>query len=274
MRIAALLVLLLTGLTGCLVVPAKTTTTRKLGVERSSFVNLGVARGLTLETHADHSYVIVTATRTRDCQRKLTQVTEVTEDRHLHWSGVDDPRGAVFAAPLAVVTVPLSFLYSAVSVSANPGNQYQTRKVVGVENQTCTEPASHTAVEITLASGTVLTRETGEDGGLSFTLPAGEPYQGVIVAKAGGQTSELKYHRKMPAVTNLRTAVTSCAQQAVYSGPLEVRVAVNPNGYPTKIEVDHGGDALTTCIATRVASSRFPEGQRDQTLVLPFSLGE
>ena len=55
---------------------------------------------------------------------------------------------------------------------------------------------------------------------------------------------------------------------------IEVRVAVNSAGLPTKVELDHGDASLTTCITTQIASARFPESQRDQTLVLPFSLGE
>lgn len=270
MRIAALLMML----TGCFVVPAKSTTTRNLGVERSSFINMGLARGLTLTTTADHANVIVTAIRKRDCKREVNQVIEVTEDRHLHWSGVDDPRAGLFALALAPVTVPISFIVSGISVAADSGSVYQKRKVIGVETSQCTEPAARVPVDITFASGNVITRYTGVDGTLSFTLPAGEPYEGVIQAKAEMEVSELKYRRKMPAVTTLRVAVTSCAQQAAYAGPLEVRLAVNADGFPSKIVLDHGGDALTTCIADRIEGHQFPEGQRDQTLVLPFSLGQ
>lgn len=269
MRIAALLLML----TGCFVVPAKSTTTRNLGIERSE-PRMGLSRGLLLTTTSDHSTVLVTAIRKRDCKREVSQVIEVTEDRHLHWSGVDDPRAGLFALVLAPVTVPVSLIISGISVAADSGSRHEQRRLISVETEQCTQPAARLPVEITFASGIVVTRYTGVDGTISFALPAGEPYQGVIQAKAEMEIAELKYHRKLPAVTSLRAAVTKCAQEAAFTGPLEVRVAVNPAGLPTKVELDRGDTSLTTCITTQIASARFPESQRDQTLVLPFSLGQ
>ena len=271
MRIAALLLVSL--VTGCFVVPATSTTTKSLGTERSQ-QRMGVARGLSLATAADHGNVIVTVLRKRDCHREVSEVIEVIEHRRLKMGGVEDPRGAVFGLLLSPVTLPISFLISGISVAANPSNRYEKRKVVGVETSQCTEPASRVPVEVTLASGTSFTRTTNFDGTVAFLLPAGEPYQGVIVARAEMETTQLKYRRKPPAVTTVREAVTSCAQQAAFTGKIEVRVAVNPTGMPTKVDLDHADTALTTCITTRIAEARFPEEQRNTTLVLPFSLGE
>jgi len=188
--------------------------------------------------------------------------------------GVEDPRAAPVAAVLAPVTLPISLLVSGISVLANSTNRYEKRKVIGVETLACTEPADGVAVEVTLASGLAFTRTSDTEGKVTFRLPSGEPYRGVIHARAESQTAELKYKRKTPGVTAVRDAVTSCAHDAAFAGALEVRVDVNPEGMPTKVALDHADPALTTCITTQIAEARFPQEQRDSTLVLPFSLGE
>lgn len=271
MRIAVLLATCL--LTGCFVVPAKTTTTRELPAERSS-PRMGLSRGLTVSTKAEHSNVIVSVLRKRDCHREVSRVVEVTEHRRLRMGGVEDPRGAVFGALLAPVTLPISLLISGISVAANPTNRYEKRNVVRVETSACTQPAERIPVEVTLASGVSFTRKTDADGGFTFRLPSGEPYRGVIRVRAETEVAELKYRRKMPAVTTVREAVASCARDASFTGALEVKVTVNPAGLPTKVDLDHADTALTTCITTQIAEARFPNEQRDMTLVMPFSLGE
>jgi hypothetical protein len=272
MRIWIVLLLVMFG-TGCLVVPSKTTTARKLGTEKSE-VRKGLSRGLELSTAADHGAVVVQAARKRDCKREVFEVTEVTEKRGLRMGGTDDPRAAIFAVVFAPVTLPVSLLVSSASLAGNRTHVHQIKKPVAVETWNCKEPAQGLPVEIELASGERTTVMTDRNGTVTFRIPPGEPYRGVIRARAEAEVTELKYRRKAPAVTAVRDAVTSCAGEHSFTGSLEVRVMVNPSGMPTKVELDHGDAALTTCITTQIADARFPAQQRDTTLVMPFSLGQ
>lgn len=272
MRIWIVPLLVMFG-TGCLVVPSKTTTARKLGTEKSE-VQKGLSRGLELATVADHGAVVVQATRKRDCKREVFELTEVTEKRGLRMGGTDDPRAAIVAVVFAPVTLPLSFLVSSASLAGNRTHVRQVKKPIAVETWNCTEPAQGLPVEIELASGERTTLATDSDGTVSFRIPPGEPDRGVITARAESEAAQLKYHRKPPAVTAVRDAVMTCANQQSFKGSLEVRVAVNANGMPTKVELDHADATLTTCITTQIAEAHFPERQRDTTLVLPFSLGQ
>lgn len=269
MRIAVLLLVSLLG--GCFVLPSKTTTTRALGTQKSD-AKMGLSRGLALSTKAEHQNVIITVIRKRDCHREISQVFQVTERRGLRMGGAEDERAVAFGAMLAPATLPISFVISSLSLIGNRTHRYEKRQVVGVETSACTQPADQVPVEVTLASGLTFTRRTERDGTVTFRLPRTEPYKGVVRARAETAVVELKYRRKPPAVTAVRDAVQSCAQEVAYSGELEVRVGVDPAGRPTKVELDHGDAALTTCITTRVAEARFPQEQRDTTLVLPFAL--
>jgi hypothetical protein len=79
----------------------------------------------------------------------------------------------------------------------------------------------------------------------------------------------------MPAVTAVREAVKSCAGQQGLTGWLDVRIAVNSQGSPTKVELgQHPADGpLAVCITTQIARVQFSEAHRGMTIVLPFKLG-
>lgn len=193
MRFALLPIL---SLTGCLVVPASSKTSRHVGLEPAAEVRKGNSRGITLQASVVHGQAVITAIRTRDCHREVFDVIEVTESRGLLMSVPEDPRGAAFGALLAPVTLPLSLIYSSVAVAANHEERHTVRAPHHVETTACTEPATNVAIEIALPSGATFTDRTDAGGVLAFTIPKAEPAHGVITARAETQIAELKYRRK------------------------------------------------------------------------------
>lgn len=257
---------------GCFVVPQTSTTSRQAGTVTSD-LRFGVARSLALTTVVERGTISVHAIRTRDCTRDVYRVTEVTETKHLRLGGVEDPRGRVFGAMLAPVTLPVSLLISGLIVAADDGATRRVQKLERVAASSCTQPAERLRVTVELASGQRFERITDERGTITFRIPDGEPYRGMIVARAETQSVELMYKRRMPAVTAVREAVTSCAEQHGLTGALDVRIVVNERGLPTKVELDRGDAPLTTCITSEIARLQFSERDRGTTVVLPFQLG-
>ena len=70
-----------------------------------------------------------------------------------------------------------------------------TRRLHHQERFVCTEPARKVGVEIALASGTPITGTTDGAGALTFQIPEGEPFHGVVVIRAETEIKELKYKR-------------------------------------------------------------------------------
>lgn len=268
------LALLVVATTGCLIVPKTATTTRAAGQVRSE-PHAGASRGLVLTTEANRANVTVHVARKRDCSRDVFEVTEVIEHRSLGIGGAEDPRARVFGVFLAPLTVPVSLIVSGLSLAGDRERTHTTRRLDHQERFECTEPGRQVGVEITLASGTPITGTTDGAGALTFQIPEGEPFRGVVVIRAETASKELKYKRRVPAVTAVRDAVTSCAaQHALAAGPLSVRVAVNATGRPTNVVLDRGDAEVTTCITQQIAQVAFADKQRDKTLVMPFYLGE
>ena len=266
------MLLLLAGLTGCLIMPATKSTSRSLGLTESNVVE-GPPLALVLAAQATSASVGLRATMKRECQRQVLAVTEVTTSKHARTGGASDPRGKVFGLLLAPLTVPISAMITGVVVAAHGDETTKHTKLVGTKRFECTTVAAKVPVQLTLASGITVERTTDGDGQLAFLIPMTEPYSGTVTISADkAQPTQIKYQRPMPSVTAVREAIMTCAARHAVRGTMKLQLTVSTAGAPVRIGVDAGDGAFAACVNTAIVPLRFPEAQRGVMLVLPFQL--
>ena len=245
---------LLASLCGCAVIPATRTQTRSLGLRDGAIVE-----------GADHGLALA-------CARQIIDVTEVTHSRELAFHTPDDPRAQVFGALVAPVVVPVSFLVSFATVALRDDEVTQELRLDHTVAMTCTRPAAGEPIELELASGVTLHLIADREGVVSMTLLETEPSRGKIVGRAGTAETHVTYALPAPAEVAARDAIRMCAAEHAVSGTLRAEITVDEAGLPRHLHLDRSMPALTSCIASAVASLRFPDGQRATTVVVPVEL--
>jgi len=258
----ALALLVLTS-TGCLVVTRTTTTTTKVGVEKSDAVPAKLDQ-LTLAASTSEHTLVVHAVASGTCSREVSNVFEVRESKHLAMGGADDPRAKVFGLLVSPITLPVSGLVSSVSLL---GGDKLTRviKLDHKELAACTRPADHIALAIELASGAKDTAHVDDHGDLAYAIPLSEPYDGTITVRSGAASREVTYHQNKPAYVAARDALQTCG-----AGAATLALQVNDHGGAQLAWVAGADTSVAECVRTHLAQVVFPV--RDETIELPFGL--
>ncbi|MGE5185246.1 MAG: hypothetical protein ACM31C_24420 [Acidobacteriota bacterium] len=254
-------------LTGCLVVPATTTTARQVATATSDVVQGRVER-VALAARADQAAVFVRTIAARTCSRDVVNVYAVRTSAHLEYHSPDDPRAKLFALLVAPLTLPVSLV---VSTMAAPNDEVHTRTAVDhTEHYACTTVAPRTDVSIELPSGAKAREVTDDRGELTFPIPPSEPYEGSItvhLAQDGATLHQVAYHRFVPPLVAARAALAACG-----AADRELRLNIDERGYLAGIAI--GGDArgeLAACVGPRLAGQHFP--YESEHVVLPLGPG-
>lgn len=267
---ALLLVSLLCG--GCLIVPAKKSTSKAAGHEYGArkFV---AARSIELTARANENAVLVHAIRQGECMREVRAVTETTTEKKAKLGGANDPRAAIFGLLLAPVTIPASALVTGLILASDTPVKTTTTRPLGTQRFACSEEAEHLAVQATLASGAVLYGVTDSRGDARIEIPATEPYSGsVTVAAQGAEPQQVAYSLPRPALVVAREAVQECGARGGVSGPVEVKLRISAKGFATRLWLSAGNADVNTCIAQRVSGVRFPEKTWERTIKMPVTV--
>jgi hypothetical protein len=261
---ALLLLSLLCG--GCLVVPAKKTTSRPGGEELGA-KTFATARSVELTAKADEASIFVHAIRHGECTQPVYAVTEITSERKAKFRGVEDPRGALFGFLLAPITIPVSALVTGLMVAGDDAVTTKQTRPIGTKRFACSEEAEHLAVQVTLPSGAVVYGVTDNSGDARIEVPTSEPYSGsVTLAAQGAEPTQLAYSLPRPAVMTARDAVQECAAANKVVGRLELKLTINDRGFPTRLWLSAGNADVNTCVSQRVAGKQFPEKMWGRTI--------
>jgi hypothetical protein len=261
--------LLLVGLvcSGCVVLPATKTQVKKAGTERSA-PTLGKVTGTTLQTGASRTDVRVRATHTRQCQRQVFAVTEVTNTKHAKL-GVDDPRGRALGVILAPITIPISAIITGLAIAGSDPETKRVPKLLGTETLECTSEAGGLALELEFPSGRIQRGKTDENGILIVAIPSDEPYAGNVSVRGERTTAQIHYEQAVPPVTVARDAMESCRAKHTLER-VTLRLTIDDRGLVTRVWLSAGDDRMHACVATKIAGLVFPAAVRNNTVVMQF----
>lgn len=183
----------------------------------------------------------------------------------------------MFGLLISPVAIPLSALITGLIVVTSSTRIERHEKIEQSTKFACNAPASHVPVELALPSGASVSRITDDKGELAFEIPDTEPYSGTVTSRASGAIQQVRYARPMPAMSELRDAVMSCASMTKLAGPLKLKLTTDTGGAPVHLAFDAPydvgqGSRFATCVTVAITKVRFPAAQRGKTLVLPFQL--
>ncbi|HEY5926435.1 MAG TPA: hypothetical protein VIV11_32335 [Kofleriaceae bacterium] len=253
--------------TGCVVLPTTKTKTRYAGTEQTA-LTYGKVKAVTLQTAASRKDVRVRATSTRECQRQILAVTELTKSKHAKL-GVDDPRGRVLGVFFAPITIPISAIITGLVVATSDDSTTRVTTPVRTEAIECTSEAAGLALELEFPSGHVQRGKTDANGVLAVAIPRDEPYSGNVVVRGDNVTAQVQYEQARPPITVARDAIEACRAQQQFAA-VTLKLTVNERGLVTRMWLSAGDDKLHACVAARIAGIVFPNTLRSTTVVLPF----
>ncbi len=197
-------------LTGCLVVPATTTTARQVATEHADAVP-GRVESVAVAARADQAALFVRTTAAHTCSRDVVNVYEVRTAAHLAVRTPDDTRAKLFGLLVAPVTLPVSLVVAEITT---PADEVARRTAVDhTDHYACTTVAPRTEVAIELPSGASERAVTDDRGELTFPIPASEPYEGTISVHLAGDAAtphQIAYHRFVPPLVAARAALAAC----------------------------------------------------------------
>lgn len=258
-------------LTGCFIVPATKQTTKHLGTKDSGLIE-GAVEQTSLAIEGSEAQLTIRATHRRACERRVFAVTETTTTRHARLGGSSDPRGRAFGFLISPLTIPISAAITGLMVASHGTKVERATTLQQVTKLGCTTVATRLPIELVLASGRTIRGVTDERGMVTLWIPTSEPYQGTVIARAGQATATTTYERPRPAMAVLRDTTRTCAKRHEIIGLLTLRVTVDTRGAPLQIATDRGPGELATCIGSAIAKLRFPDEQREATLVLALQI--
>lgn len=257
---------------GCLVVPTSKTTYSTAGTHtgRGTLVRSGAVE---LAAAARDEWIAVHASRRGECRRQISSVVLATRERKAKLASASDPRGAVFGALLAPVTLPVSLLVTGVVVGLDAGSTTEELRPLRVETYACRSEAAGVPVTMTLPSGETVHSITDEDGEARFRIPPAQPRIGqVTLAAAGASPAQVSYALPRPATAVAEDAVRACATAHGVRGAIEAKLSINDSGRATRLWMSAGTHDVIACVGKQVAGVRFPSELHAQTLRVPLDI--
>jgi hypothetical protein len=259
-------------LTGCLIVPASTTTTRRVRTENGA-ATFAKAREVTLTAEVSGATLYVQAKRIGECTQPLYEISEVSTTKHARLGGTSDPRGRAFGFLLAPITIPISAIITGLAVAADTGHTEEVTKAIGTKRFACSLEANQLTLAFALPSGAVVQQTTPRDGRIALAIPDSEPYQGAITVSApSAPTQQVAYTLPKPAVTAARDTILACSAVHGVTGNVTAKLSIDSVGLTTRVWLSAGDATYNVCVAKGVSSLRFPEATRATTLSLPLTV--
>jgi len=262
-----LLFLLAIICTGCVVLPTTKTTVRNAGTKRSP-VTYGRVKAVRLQTGSSRTDVRVRAMTTRECQRQILAVTEITKSKHATL-GVDDPRGRAVGFFFSPVTIPISAIITGIIVASSDDETKRVTKPLRTETMECHADGADYPLELEFPTGHIYRGKTDANGVFALAIPRDEPYSGQVTVRSAQATAQLHYEQTLPPVTAARDAIESCRAENNSPG-VTVKLTINERGVATRVWLSAGDAKLHACVATKIAGVIFPTALHDTTVVLPF----
>jgi len=223
---------------GCLLVLPKTTTTSTTLGTKVTKTERGPVGPIELRLRGPAPGLVVGARRRRVCVEHLADVVEITKRTKAEITGID-PGSAdnEIVAAILVFTLPVTVISALATAAtmAGDGNS-TTRQLVasGTRRVDCSVPAEGQRVSLTLPSGRILEGVTNARGLAGFSMPAGEPPTGTIVASSKAalpkvfrysvDSGPLSRREVKEALQSVRPALLRCGRDAGYEGWLPLSI--------------------------------------------------
>lgn len=214
----SLALLVAAGLTGCAFVPRNTVSKKVVGSNVALSATVappGQAQGLTVHAQARNGTLRIVTTLRRTCQRTLVEQLEVTHGKRWGFWVANDSSGysLVIGFMLAPILLPVSATITGITVANHDDRITREERATPNGIEPCPLP-SRMLVKLTLPSGGVADVITDGEGVALFELPAEEPDQGTVIARADQHAARVDYYRTHEACEASRLTMLDRANAA------------------------------------------------------------